>query len=75
MLINDPPPGTIVRFTRPVHQARPYETATLVRAVRKYERDRPEDEFIVLYREEEITVQRQDIQKIEKDLWPATQEE
>jgi hypothetical protein len=62
MLKNDPPPGTKIKFLRDVREAKSQETATLVRAMREYETDRPEDEFEIEYRGEQMIVQRQDIE-------------
>ena len=64
MLENDPPPGTRVRFVREVRKAKAYDTASLVRPVRKYDIDRPDDQFVVDYRGEQMTVERRDIEKI-----------
>ena len=63
MLENDPPPGTQVRMVREVKKARTGNIAKLVRAVRKYDMERPEDEFIIEFEGEQITVQRRDIEK------------
>ena len=63
MLKNDPPPGTKIRFLRAVRKAKAYEKASLLRAIRKYDVDRPEDEFEVEYLGERMTVQRQDIEE------------
>jgi hypothetical protein len=62
MLKNDPPPGTKVRFLREVRKAKFGAVGTLVRPVRKYLEDRPEDEFVVKLGEDEITAQRRDIE-------------
>ena len=63
MLENDPPPGTQVRMVREVKKARTGNIAKLVRAVLKYDMERPEDEFIIEFEGEQITVQRRDIEK------------
>lgn len=63
MLDNDPPPGTQVRMVREVKKARTGNIAKLVRAVRHYTVERPEDEFIIEFGGEQITVQRRDIEK------------
>ena len=62
MLKNDPPSGTLVKFVREVKKAKSQETAKLVRAVRKYEVERPSDEFEVDFQGERMVVQRQDIE-------------
>lgn len=63
---NDPPPGVLVRFVREVRKVQPLETATLVRAVRKYVEEGPLDQFEVRYRGEIMTVTRRDIELIER---------
>jgi hypothetical protein len=67
MLENDPPPGTPVRFVRPIGKARTNETASLVGSTKKYLVDRDEDEFEVDSRGERMTVQREDIEKVVRD--------
>jgi hypothetical protein len=62
MLKNDPPAGTTVKFVREVKKAKTQETARLLRAIRKYEVERPSDEFEVDFRGERMVVQRQDIE-------------
>jgi hypothetical protein len=62
MLRNDPPSGTMVKFVRTVQKAKSSDTAKLVRPLAKYLVDRPEDQFIVEFRGEYLTVQRQDIE-------------
>lgn len=63
MLDNDPPPGTQVRFTRLARKAAAREIATLVRPLQKYFVDRPEDQFVVRYKGQEITVSRDEIER------------
>lgn len=62
MLRNEPPAGTQVRFTRVARKVAAREIATLVRPLQKYSVDRPEDEFVVRYRGQEITVLRDEIE-------------
>lgn len=62
MLNNDPPPGTQVRFTRLARKVAAREIATLVRPLQKYYEDRSEDQFVVSYRGQEITVARDEIE-------------
>lgn len=65
MLRNDPPPGTKVRFTRQIREAKFHDTAKLVSEMQKFTEDRPDDEFVVEFREERMTVQRRDIEEAE----------
>ena len=62
MLRNDPPSGTKVRFTKDLREAKTDDTAVLVKSLRKYVTDRPEDEFEVDFRGSRMTVRRQDIE-------------
>jgi hypothetical protein len=64
MLENDPPPGTKVRFLREVRKATRFDTATLVRASRRYITETADDDFEVDFRGELMTVKRQDIEKV-----------
>jgi hypothetical protein len=63
MLKNDPPPGTQVRFTRQFRKIAAREIATLVGPLQKYYEDRSEDQFIVEYRGERVTVAREEIEE------------
>ena len=65
MLRNEPPAGTKIRFTSLARKVAARETATLVRPLQKYLVDRPEDQFVVRYRGEEITVSRDEIERAE----------
>ena len=67
MLRNDPPQGTRVKFIRQVREVKANEIASLVRAVRKYEVDNPEDEFEVEYHGMQMFVERQDIEEVEEE--------
>ncbi len=62
MLKNDPPSGTKVRFLRELLKARTNDTAILLRALRKYTVESPEDQFEVEFRGERLVVQRRDIE-------------
>ena len=50
---------------RQIREVKANEIASLVRAVRKYEVDNPEDEFEVEYRGMQMFVERQDIEEAE----------
>ena len=63
MLHNDTPPGTKVRFLRPVHKIKALETATLIGPVHPYVMEQPEDQFEVMHDRERIVVQRRDLEK------------
>lgn len=52
--------STSVRFLREARKAKSGSIGKLVRPLRKYETDRPEDEFEVEYLGEKVTVQRRD---------------
>jgi hypothetical protein len=65
MLKNDPPPGTKLKFVRQVQKAARHDPAVLVRALRKYETESPNDLFEVTYKGTNMIVERQDIQKQE----------
>ena len=64
MLRNEPPPGTQVRFTRVARKVAAREIATLVRPLQKYYEDRREDQFVVRYNGQEITVERDEIEEV-----------
>lgn len=64
MLRNDPPPGTQVRFTMVARKVAAREVATLVRPLQKYYEDRSDDQFVVRYRGQEITVAREEIEEV-----------
>ena len=66
MLKNDPPPGTPVRFVRQVQKAKQNETATILKPLRKYLIESRDDAFQVMYKGEQLTVQRQDIELLEE---------
>jgi len=63
MLKNDPPEGTKVRFTRELRESRGAAVGSLVRPLRKYYVERSEDEFVVEFGGERITVQRHEIEE------------
>lgn len=53
-------------FLRSLQKVEAYERATLIRPLRKYYIDRPEDLFEVNYQGELIIVERRDIQEAEQ---------
>ena len=63
MLDNDPPPGTPVRFLTEVRKARRGNVGKLVRPLRTYYVERPDDEFEVSFEGEIIVVKRSEIEK------------
>ena len=63
MLNNDPPPGTRVRFVMEFRKAKAQDVGTLVRALGKYDVDRPGDLFEVRFGTEVYEVPRQVIDK------------
>jgi hypothetical protein len=62
MLMNDPPPGTRVRFLREVRTARTNDIGILQRPLRRYSVENPSDEFEIDLRGQRIIVQRRDIE-------------
>ena len=62
MLKDDPPPGTKVTLLRDVGLAKSRSIATLVRPLRAYYIERPEDEFQIEYRGQLLTVRREDVE-------------
>lgn len=63
MLRNEPPPGTRVKFTSLARKVAAYETGTLVGPLRKYYEDRAEDQFVVEYQGQRLTVSRDEIEE------------
>ena len=63
MLRNEPPPGTSVRFTRSIREARQGDLATLDGPREKYYVDAPDDQFFVEFRGRRFLVERRDIEE------------
>lgn len=64
MLKNDPPPGTAIRTTTTVRKHGRGTKGRLVKPLRRYPVDRPDDEFEIEIDGERLIVRREDIEEI-----------